>query len=231
MDAVFAFAHGLHDMCRQNWSACLDDNKESFDRDELLQHLLNTSFDSLANGRVKFMPNGDSSGRYSIHYLQKVGDDFKFIPVGSWSDADRINGVITTKVPWYLEVDESTGTPRSVCSLPCELGEKRLINPDNPCCWSCIKCKSSEIVMHNITECVSCIDEENGIYRMPNENFTECVDIEVRLNYDWAGVIITLSTFGLLFAIVVTSFYVYHREKPLIKASSRELSYVMFVGK
>ena len=87
--------------------------------------------------------------------------------------------------------------------------------------------------MHNINghdECVLCIDAHNGKYELPNENFTECVSIGIRRN-NWAVAIITLSTFGLICAIIVTSFYIYHRNYPLIKASSRELSYVMFIGK
>ena len=231
MDAVFAFAHALDTMCRQNSSIC--SNSDSFDSELLLKHLLATSFDSLANGRISFMSNGDSAGRYLIKYLQVIDGVYKYIPVGSWTDAGNSTEVITEEIPWYLEIDNSTGSPRSVCSLSCGLGEKRQINLDNPCCWSCTKCESLEIVVQNINgydECKSCVDEINDKYEMPNENFTECVPFNPHKN-TWGSTIITLSTFGLIFATVITSFYIYHRHNPLIKASGRKLSYVMFVGK
>ena len=231
MDAVYAFAHALDTMCRQNLSIC--SNSDFFDREKLLKLLLATSFNSLANGRISFMPNGDFAARYRIRYLQVVNGSYTYIPVGLWSDDGNNKEVITEEIPWYLEIDESTGSPRSACSLPCGLGEKQIINPDNPCCWSCFKCQPNEIVMHNDTtghdKCEPCINVHNNKYKMPNENFTECVGIRIRRNA-WAAGIITLSTFGLFFAILVTSFYIYHRNNPLVKASSRELSYVMFAG-
>ena len=231
MDAVYAFAHALDTMCRQNFSIC--SNSDYFDRKKLLKHVLSTSFESLANGRISFMPNGDSAGRYLIRYLQVIDNKYTYMRVGSWSDAENSTEVITEEIPWYLDIDNSTGSPRSVCSIPCGLGEKRQINPNKPCCWSCMKCQPLEIVMHSIDghdECASCLDVHNGKYEMPNENFTECVGIGTRRN-TWAAAIITLSTFGLVFAIIITSFYIYHRNNPLIKASSRELSCVMFIGK
>ena len=231
MDAVYAFAHALDTMCRQNLCTC--SMPDFFDREKLLKHLLATSFESLANGRISFMTNGDSAGRYSIRYLQKIDGKYEYMPVGFWNDTENSDKVITKEIPWYLEIDSSTGSPRSACSLPCGIGEKRQINPDKPCCWSCFKCQPLEIVVENTNghdECVACIDVHNDKYELPNENFTECVAIRTRGN-TWAAAIITLSTFGLIFAIFVTSFYIYHRNNPLIKATSRELSYVMFIGK
>ena len=87
--------------------------------------------------------------------------------------------------------------------------------------------------MHDIyghDHCERCVDEINGKYEMPNENFTECVPISIRRN-NWTAAIITLSSIGLIFATVITSFYICHRQNPLIKASGRKLSYIMFVGK
>ena len=93
MDAVFAFAHALDTMCRQNSSVC--SNSDSFDSELLLKHLLATSFDSLANGRIGFMSNGDSAGKYLIKYLQEIDGVYKYIPVGSWTDAGNNTEVIT----------------------------------------------------------------------------------------------------------------------------------------
>ncbi|XP_072018081.1 metabotropic glutamate receptor 2-like [Amphiura filiformis] len=235
MDAVYAFAYALDSMCRakcgdsvNDCAACFGVSAE-FDRDELVDQLLNTSFESLANGRVSFTKNGDASGRYSIRNFQKFEDGYKFVDVGEWNDDVTSETVIGQLVPWYVEVDDATGAPISVCSLPCEPGERRHVIPDNPCCWECIKCQPFEIVINNNTECLACLDLENGTYGMPNEDFTACLDIELRSN-SWAAAIITISVLLILFAIVITSLYVYHREKALIKASSRELSYVMFVG-
>ncbi|XP_072016806.1 metabotropic glutamate receptor 4-like [Amphiura filiformis] len=211
-------------------ATCLNVSAE-FDRDKLFGKLLRTSFDSLANGRVSFNENGDTSGRYLIRNLQEFNDVYKFVDVGKWNDDVTSENVIgaDTFVPWYVEVDNATGVPISDCGRPCEPGERRHVIPDNPCCWECIKCLPFEIVINNNTECSSCLDLDNDKYGEPNENFTACLDIELRRN-PLAAAIITISVLMILFAIVITSLYEYHRKKVLLRDSSRGLSYVMLVG-
>ncbi|XP_072017413.1 metabotropic glutamate receptor-like [Amphiura filiformis] len=167
MDAVYAFAYALHSMCHAQCGEPVEDCATclnlSADSGELVDYLLSTSFDSLANGRVSFTENGDVSGRYTIKNLQKFDDGYKFVQVGKWNDNVHVTSetVIGQLMPWYVEVDDVTGAPISVCSLPCKPGERRYVIPDNPCCWECIKCQPFEIVINNNTECSSCWDLEH----------------------------------------------------------------------
>ena len=240
MDSVFAYAHALDTMCRQicpniTCGKCIQDR--NFDHDALLESLLDTRFTSLANGLVSFMENGDSTGRYSIKQFQETASGsgkYEFLSVGTWGNGEDHRDVISGSTPWYLRKtfprDKATGTPLAVCSLPCGPGEKKLLNPDIPCCWRCVRCGDTEIVINGV-ECYSCIDEDIGSYGWPDDyNRTKCVAIEPEEN-DWSTAIISVSTLGIIITVIVTCLYVYNRNTPLIKASSRELSYVMFTGK
>ncbi|XP_072035585.1 metabotropic glutamate receptor 2-like [Amphiura filiformis] len=241
IDSVLTFAYALDSMLRDlcpNGTTGLCPAIESNGTELLLEYLLTTSFMSPANGNVSFLANGDSPGRYSIKNFQQIGENnYTFVTVGKWDESENSETVIKEDVPWYLydehPRDNLTGIPKSVCSDPCGIGERRNVNPDNPCCWTCTKCSDYEIVINNGTECQTCLEPENEIYGWPNENFTECVPInpEFRVQEEaWAIAIICFATFGIVVTLFIIGLYVHNQETPLIKASSRELSYIIFAG-
>ncbi|XP_071501166.1 metabotropic glutamate receptor 2-like [Diadema antillarum] len=239
MDCVLAFANALHDM---QVTLCGDPNlglceaMQQSNGTVLRNALLKTKFVSPVNGDLEFMPNGDMGGRYSIRNLQLVEPGkYEFLHVGTWVDSAQEKLTITTTIPWYLTGnstlwDNTTGDPQSVCSTPCDTGEKRTVLPENPCCWSCTPCQTSEIVINNGTVCDSCIKAEENTYGWPDELRTGCVPLSPAVNNAWVTAIVILSAFGLFGTILTIAIYVHNREKPLIKASSRELSYIIFTG-
>ncbi len=242
IDSVLTFAYALDRMLRDlcpNATTGLCPAVESNGTDILLNYLLETSFISPANGNVSFLSNGDSSGRYSIKNFQKFGENnYTFVTVGKWDDSESSETVIKQPVPWYLYGEHPrqnlTGVPISICSDPCGIGERRNVNPDNPCCWTCTRCNDHEIVINNGTECQTCLEPANDIYDWPNANFTECVPInpEFRVKEQaWAIAIICFATIGIVLTLFIIGVYVHNQETPLIKASSRELSYIIFAGK
>lgn len=241
IDSVLTFAYALDSMIRDlcpNGSYGLCTPIESNGTELLLEYLLATSFTSPANGNVSFLPNGDTSGRYSIKNLQKFGENnYTFVTVGKWDESETSETVIKQDVPWYLYDEHPrqniTGVPKSICSDPCRMGERRNVNPDNPCCWTCTQCYDYEIVVNNGTECSSCLESDNDIYGWPNANFTECVPIDTEFRVKeqaWAIAIISFSTLGIVVTLAIIGLYVHNQETPLIKASSRELSYIIFAG-
>ncbi|XP_022082120.1 metabotropic glutamate receptor 3-like isoform X1 [Acanthaster planci] len=245
MDSVFTFAHALESMRRDlcpNTEQGLCPNMAAIDGDVLHQHLLNTEFQSLANGWISFTKEGNMYGRYAVNHLQmnKTSGEYSFHRVGEWkqsTDKDVPSLKIDPGLPWYLwdgaSVDPSTGIPRSVCSNPCKPGEKINRIPDNLCCWTCTACETSEIVVENGTKCQSCIDVDEGKFAWPNADQTVCVDIPndfVLGEQAWAIAIITVACVCILATLFVLAVYIHNQEMPLIKASSRELSYIIFVG-
>ena len=80
----------------------------------------------------------------------------------------------------------------------------------------------------NETLCLPCSTEE-----IPNENFTQCIPIEVEyLSIEnmiaWPALV--LSSIGLLMTIYTILIFIRFSQTPIIKASSRELSYFLLFG-
>lgn len=239
MDSVMTFAYGLHAMQQDKCSdpsQGLCENMTNLDGTEIRDYLLRTSFESPVNGHVEFLDNGDMGGRYGIKNLQLIDGVYDFLDVGTWVDTDSDERLaIYKEIPWYIQGnhslwDDDTGIPQSVCSKPCETGQKRTVLPENPCCWSCTDCLPSQIVDHNGTVCSPCIIKEQDIFDWPNEDRTVCIELEPVINRAWTTAIVIMSTIGLISTIITFTIYVLNREKPLIKASSRELSYIIFAG-
>ncbi len=238
MDSVFAFAHALdamrRDLCPNTVSGICEEMK-SADGAVLRDYLLQTDFMG-PNGRVHFLSNGNVAGRYTIRYLHKdtTENAYKFIKVGKWDEWTTFNTIIHDEVTWYLQtytqLQELNAVPKSICSAPCGYGERINVDIDNSCCWTCSKCYRHEIVTKNGTNCQSCIDDSRKMYAWPNHNSTECLSLPVNVNA-WSYTIVGASVVGLVFTLVIICLYAYNHDNALIKASSRELSYIIFVGK
>uniref|UniRef100_A0A183BM47 G_PROTEIN_RECEP_F3_4 domain-containing protein n=1 Tax=Globodera pallida TaxID=36090 RepID=A0A183BM47_GLOPA len=118
--------------------------------------------------------------------------------------------------------------PLSVCSLPCTLGfRKQLIKEDELCCWVCGKCEDFEYLPNE----VSCMDCGRGNWPTPDRK--GCFSLaEKHLKYmrwnSWYSVVpIVLATVGIVATVAVTLIYSVHAQTPVVKASGRELSYVL----
>ncbi|RXM27856.1 Metabotropic glutamate receptor 8 [Acipenser ruthenus] len=117
--------------------------------------------------------------------------------------------------------------PVSVCSLPCKPGERKKTVKGVPCCWHCERCEGYHYQVNEFT-CDLCPYEER-----PNENHTGCQPIPIiKLEWHspWAVVPVFLSMLGIIattFAIVT---FVRYNDTPIVRASGRELSYVLLTG-
>ena len=97
------------------------------------------------------------------------------------------------------------------------------------CCWDCRRCRSNERLNAAITGCVTC-----DLLTWPDDvNHTTCVRIAptyMRWD-DPIGIgLAVLSCAGVVSMLLVTSLFVKHRNRKVIKGSSRELSGVIIVG-
>ena len=245
MDSVFTFAHALdrmrRDLCPEAVQG-LCSNMSDINGDHLLSYLLETEFESLANGKISFTEEGNMYGRYAVNHLQRNESTGKygFLRIGEWkqsSDDDKPNLNIRMDVPWYLwdgaSTNEITGIPRSVCSDPCKPGQKINRIPDNLCCWTCTSCEQSEIVVNNGTQCESCIDVDIKKFGWPNDDQTSCVNIPSNFiigDQPWAITILTIASICVASTVFIMTVYIRNQDMPLIKASSRELSYIIFTG-
>jgi hypothetical protein len=134
---------------------------------------------------------------------------------------------------WYKYDSDLSGwfevwsTPRSFCSETCQPGEIRTNTDSQQCCWTCRSCGFFNIAV-NETTCLPCSDRE-----IPDSNFTQCIPIakeylSVHNIIAWPALI--FSSFGLLMTLYTIVIFIRFAQTPIIKASSRELSYFLLSG-
>lgn len=114
--------------------------------------------------------------------------------------------------------------PESVCSVPCTNGQ--YIKGDK-CCWTCIDCTAYQFLRTRY-ECRDC---EWGT--IPSQDKSYCIDIpQVYLTYD-NGVAVAAMAFaalGILATVAAMQVFFKHSNTPVVKASGKELSFVLLGG-
>lgn len=204
-------------------------------RSSFRNSILEVSFLSPSNGLVEFNSKGDAAGRYDIRQFQTQKENqFEFIVVGNWSEIAADRHLSIDRVKWYL--DDTTGevtryteshVPKSVCSEPCNSREVTIVTD---CCWRCEECDPDSILADN--KCFSCFDPANGSYMWPNKNSTHCKPLSHTKGIDNMENIgmIMISSLGLLVEGLVLALFIKNRKKRLIRASSRELGFIILGG-
>nr|XP_023695025.1 metabotropic glutamate receptor 1-like isoform X2 [Paramormyrops kingsleyae] len=224
INAIYAMAHGLHDMhralCPDHVGLC--EAMDPIDGSKLLDFLLKTSFTGVSGEEVWFDENGDTPGRYDIMNLQFVeSGQYDYINVGSWHE-----GILN--IDDYKILMNRTEMVRSVCSEPCSKGQIKVIRKGEvSCCWICTSCKDNEYVQDEFT-CKAC---ELGWW--PDEELEGCQPIPLRY-LQWSNaesiVAVVFSCLGILVTMFVTFIFVLYRDTPVVKSSSRELCYIILAG-
>uniref|UniRef100_A0A1B0DQG7 G-protein coupled receptors family 3 profile domain-containing protein n=1 Tax=Phlebotomus papatasi TaxID=29031 RepID=A0A1B0DQG7_PHLPP len=119
--------------------------------------------------------------------------------------------------------------PESVCSLPCERGQAKKYVEGESCCWHCFNCTQYQIRHPNDeTQCLMC--KEGTI---PDRNKEICEDIPevfLRPESGWAIGAMAFSSTGMLITLFVVGVFLRHNDTPVVRASGRELSYVLLGG-
>ncbi|XP_054722394.1 metabotropic glutamate receptor 5-like [Uloborus diversus] len=226
--ALLTMAYGLHDMQQDlcpGKGLCprmLPVNGSLF-----LQYLLNVSF-VWENETVCFDENGDPPGRYDIMNFQYEAENhtFDYRHVGSW-DSGHLH--LFQPFRWNPLHTEHPGLPpESVCSKPCEKGKVKSIQSESvKCCWVCVACKENQFLEDEYT----CKDCQLGWW--PNENLTDCDRIPVDYIHwsDSSAIAATVTAIlGAIATIVSAGVFCKHNNTPVVKASTRELSYAILIG-
>ncbi|XP_028256667.1 metabotropic glutamate receptor 8 [Parambassis ranga] len=224
MDAVYAMAHALHRMHRElcyGYPGLCPRMANNIDGKELLSHIRSVNFNGSAGTPVVFNENGDAPGRYDIFQYQITNRSTEYKVIGSW----------TNKL--HLKVDAMrwrTGDPSlpaSVCSIPCRAGERKKVVKGVPCCWHCERCEGYHHQASEFT-CELCPYEMR-----PDSNRTGCVPIPIiKLEWHspWAVVPVFISMLGIIATSFVIVTFVRYNDTPIVRASGREMSYVLLTG-
>ncbi|KAH9421598.1 Metabotropic glutamate receptor 3, partial [Dermatophagoides pteronyssinus] len=252
VDAVYSFAYALHnawfDLCKPDEGYCT--KLKELDGETFYKHyLLNVSFIDLAGTEIRFDKNGDGLGRYNIYNFQLNNsqrstlktNQYIYKKVGQWSDAglelslDELVFSITQDDDNFqdIQIDSMDGftrivrVPESICSKPCKVGQIKIVQQGDRCCWICAACKPYEYV-YNESTCEDC-----GEGRWPYPDKQNCYDLELRY-MKWASMFaivpIIIALIGLILTFFVIMIFIKYSDTPIVKASGRELSFILLGG-
>ncbi|XP_078530313.1 metabotropic glutamate receptor 3 [Lissotriton helveticus] len=228
INAVYALAHALHKMqrtlCPNTTKLC--DAMRSLDGKKLYKdYLLKVNFTApfsppnTVDNTVKFDTFGDGIGRYNIFNFQLKGDKYSYLRIGQWAETLTLD---VDRIDWSQSM-----TPTSQCSDPCAPNEMKNMQPGEVCCWICISCEAHEYLVDEFT-CAAC---EPG--RWPTAELSGCFDLPedyIKWEDAWAIGPVTIACLGFVSTFVVAAVFIKNNDTPLVKASGRELCYILLFG-
>ena len=233
LNAVETIACALHrsilEICPKKQLSCI-------------QRKVSTTY-AIEEGVVKYLKKGQSSckelnnsvnidkhGYYNRNFLILNFDGSKYREVGFWKYnlTDR-NGRLTLSVDKINWMDGQK--PVSLCSLPCNRGERKVLNSNNNiCCFTCQKCTQSQVLRNNT--CVEC-----GFYERAHQIDQTCKPLPtvfIKMNDVVGSTILFGSSFGIFTNTAIFVIFFKFRNSRIVKASSRELSlfiiFFLYIG-
>lgn len=229
IDAVYAFAQALDKISKRkckNFPTICDKLKES-SGEEVLNALKTNAFPSIDGRDIIFNKDGDvRDAKYFIYCYDKNGSrDYANMLIGKWE-----NNILTLK---KIMENIFGRLKKSSCGKKCKGNEVQIRIKGKPsCCWGCAVCTGNKYAF-NKTFCKSCA---RGFW--PDSKRQRCISLPSRhftLNIDFVELYLVLpplvvSTLGFLSVLCIILVFVKHNQTPLVKASGRELSYLLLTG-
>jgi len=240
-DAAYVFAHALDGLIRNECPEAINDKsrlKNCISGQRLLQYVRNVTFEGVT-GKIRFDSEGNLIGDLLIKQYQRISDNcyvgdscYVSMTVGIWNSSSDVINLNTDKTKWTSFYTNSTenasGVLESVCSKPCQQNEFA-VQQDNKCCWTCVRCRSNEIVGINGTACKPC----PKFYWPDDNNVTTCIKIlpeHLLLNRFLSLTLFFLAFVGCSVSLAVSFVYCMKRKHRRIKATSIELSLIILTG-
>lgn len=232
IDAVYALAYALdsiYNCSTTNETHC--PSVHPFVKGSDVQKFLrNVSFDGVT-GRVRFDSAGDPlSASYDIINFQRVSTGataHRKVVVGCWDKEAAPKLQLNESSLRWSSFLNNRSIPGSFCAHECPPGTMK--SPTTPCCWDCIKCPQGTISTDmGSSTCTECQPETK-----PNQDRTKCEHlpiINIPLISPTGVSIIVVTSIGVLLALVIFSVYVKFYNTPVVKASSREMSFLLLFG-
>nr|CAH0109497.1 unnamed protein product [Daphnia galeata] len=227
-DAVLAFANAFKDMhqtlCYGRKGLCKE--MMPIDGSELLKYLRKVEFTGLSGDRFQFDDYGDGPARYDlIHFKQVSPGRYRWQRIGEYH-----SGQLKLDVNEELRFrGDQTTPPESICSHPCNASQAKKYVEGEGCCWTCVECVLYQIRNpDDETQCSAC-----PLGTLPNVERSQCLTIpEVYLRPDsgWAIGAMSFSAVGIVLTFMVLGVFLRHNDTPVVRASGRELSYVLLSG-
>ncbi|KAM9320407.1 extracellular calcium-sensing receptor [Gastrophryne carolinensis] len=234
--AVYAIAHALQDMytCTHGKGLFANGSCADFKKVEawqVLQHLLHLNFTNNMGEVVDFNEDGGLLLDYTIinwHLSKEDGsDEVVFEDIGHYKvysgKGERLF-INESKILWS---GYSREVPFSNCSHICQEGTRKgIIEGEPTCCFICDDCPDGEYSDEtDASDCEKCQADY-----FSNENHTYCIAKEIEF-LSWTepfGIALTMfSILGIFLTSFVLSVFIKFRNTPIVKATNRELSYLL----
>ncbi|XP_028173175.1 metabotropic glutamate receptor 2-like isoform X1 [Ostrinia furnacalis] len=226
-DAVLAFVHAIRDMhtdlCGGKPGLC--EAMRPASGATLLRYLRQVQFTGLSGDEFHFDNNGDGPARYNIlHFKQVSKGVYRWLKVGRYLDGELELDMNEIQFKW-----DERRPPESVCSAECELGQAKQYVEGESCCWHCFNCTQYEIRSPvSETACVEC-----PLGTLPDAARVRCAAVpELYLRPDAPAAIgaMAFSSLGVLLTTLVGGVWAARGDTPVVRASGRELSFVLLAG-
>ncbi|KAG7177027.1 Metabotropic glutamate receptor 3-like 1 [Homarus americanus] len=202
-----------------------DDSEDDYKR--VVTALIKGKANDVSNSTFRFVSSGSGPARYSVLNYQH-DDHYAY----SWTKVGTYTNTTGATAELHLDMDsvkyrDSQDFPESSCGIPCKPGQAKILMTDK-CCWYCKNCQSYQYLNTTTQLCVDC-----GECMKPEVGQEKCVDKEEKfIDYKnrWAITSLAFASIGIFSTVLVGVIFWVHLDTPVIKASSRELSYILLGG-
>ena len=242
IDAVYTFAHSLHQFLLENcypplhWDrangACKGVSLKELSGLELVQYMRNVSFNSLSGSNVHFDKNGDVEGIYSVVNVQALTGDrgYRAKVIGVWNGTVIRHGPMKEALSIETDIVQFGLVGISQCHR-CSDGHIRKIVPSS-CCGVCVPCLDQNYSIDPTSfTCQICAEGSWGNHPLTGSD--GCLHIE-EIYLDvinvWSICIMLLSSFGLFAVIVTLAIFCKYWNTAVVKSSGREQMMLLLVG-
>ncbi|XP_069491902.1 extracellular calcium-sensing receptor [Ambystoma mexicanum] len=232
--AVYSIAHALQEIytCTPGKGlfangSCADIKKaEAW---QVLKHLRHLNFTNNMGERVDFDEFGDLIGNYSIinWHLSDEDGSIVFEEIGHYNVYAKKGERLFINEDKILWSGFSNEVPFSNCSRDCLEGTRKgIIEGEPTCCFECVECPEGEY--SDETDASACLKCPDNFWS--NENHTACIAKQIEF-LSWTepfGIALTLfAVLGIFLTSFVLGVFIKFRNTPIVKATNRELSYLL----
>ena len=235
VDAVAAYAQALRFSLEQFCSKRMDEVcfKQHYIGNilhRIRSSLATKTLESLSEGRnFSFGHSGGVVGKFSIVNLQWSNSGCTYRVIGTWDANGGLGRRLVVNKNIYWPNGKSV---ISQCSENCkpedgEVKEPTLISKGTVCCWNCRLCRVQDVITQNET-CLSC-----AYGFKPDKARKNCYKLRedhVSFKHPVGIVASVFSAGGIFLTTLVVCIFAHHNKTPIVKASGRELSYLMLLG-
>ncbi|NWS47950.1 TS1R1 protein, partial [Probosciger aterrimus] len=217
--AVYAVAHGLHDLLGCASGTCTKGPVYPW---QLLQKIKQVNF-TLYKSHISFDATGDIRKGYDIVMWNWSGPSWAFGVIGSFHVNPNRLSIDDDKILWHTEDGQA---PTSICTEPCQPGERRLQTNHHRCCFNCMACPSGTFL--NRSDLYSC--QHCGVEEWSPERSEVCFNRTVEFlswsePMSWA--LLTPTVLLMLLMAGLAVLFALNASTPVVKSAGGKMCFLM----